>query len=257
MTDVYKDSLKKAETAAEQMVIRLDHQREPYKPKEKPPKEPKPEEIPKKNQLIEVPHRLDLAYQGKIREEDLDVDDPVHILVQKFRNGEVDQADLGVDEKFVIIRHMREVDGMTQDAVAEEMGVTRRTVINYCNKIKKLKAQALADSDIWEIGGDLYDKGMKAMEDSISKGKYKDFAYILTSLISTLQSMGVIFKMPKQSQVSQQIVTEIQSKKGAEGFREFQKLHDKKEINLDNVLNELMGAVREGKLDKKEVDKEN
>jgi hypothetical protein len=69
--------------------------------------------------------------------------------------------------------------------------------------------------------------------------------------------MGVIFKMPRQSQVSQQIVTEIQSKKGAEGFRELQKMHDKQEINLDNVLNELMGAVREGKLDKKEVDKEN
>jgi hypothetical protein len=65
--------------------------------------------------------------------------------------------------------------------------------------------------------------------------------------------MGVIFKMPKQSQVSQQIVTEIQSKKGAEGFRELQKLHDKKEINLDNVLNELMGAVRDGKLDKKDT----
>jgi predicted DNA-binding protein (UPF0251 family) len=252
MKDDYKDSLKKAETAAEHMVIRLDHQREPYKPKEKPPKEPKLEEKPKRNQLIEIPHRVDLAYQGKIREDSLDVDDPVHILVEKFRKGEVDQADLGVDEKFVIIRYMREVDGMTQDAIAEEMGVTRRTVINYCNKIKKLKAQTLADSDIWEIGGDLYDKGVRAMEDAMSKGKYKEFAYVMTSLISTLQSMGVIFKMPKQSQVSQQIVTEIRSKKGAEGFRELQKLHDKKEINLDNVLNELMGAVREGKLDKKD-----
>ena len=250
MTDDYKDSLQKAETAVEQMVIRIDHQREPYKPKEKPPKEPKIEEPPKRNQLIEIPYRVDLAYQGKIREEDLDVDDPIHILVQKFRNKEIDQADLSIDEKFVIIRYLREEEGLTQDAIAEELGVTRRTVVNYCQKIKKLKAQALADADIWEIGGDLYSKGIKAMDEAMNKGKYKEFAYVMTSLIATLQSMGLIFKMPKQSQVSQQIVTAIQSKKGAEGFKELQKLHDKKEINLDNVLNELMGAVKSGKLDK-------
>ncbi len=249
MNDNFKDSLKKAETAAEQMMIRLDHQREPYTPKEKPPKEP--EEKPQRNKLIEIPHRVELAYQGKIRDEDLEVDDPIHILVQKFRDGEVDQADLSGDEKFVIIRYMREEEGMTQDHIAEEMGITRRTVINYCNKIKQQKAQALADADIWQIGGDIYDKGMRAMDDAMKKGKYKEFSYILTSVISVLQSLGLVFKLPKQSQVSQQIVTEIKSKKGAEGFRELQKMYDKPELNFDNVLNDLMGAVRDGKLDKK------
>lgn len=247
----YKETLSKAKSIADQITVEV-RDGEPFKG---PPKKEKEEEKPKKNQLVKIPTKMELAYRGRVREEDLDVDDPVHILLEKFRAGEIDAADLSVDDKFVIIRHMREVEGKTQDKIAEELGVTRRTVINYCNKIKEQKAQALADTDIWELGGELYSSGMRAMEDALKKGKYKDFAYLMTSLISTLQSMGLIFKMPKQSQVSQQIVTEIQSKKGAEGFKQLKRMADSEEINLDNTLNEILAAVKDGKLDKKDVDK--
>ena len=73
----------------------------------------------------------------------------------------------------------------------------------------------------------------------------------MTSLIATLQSMGLVFKMPRQSQVQQNIITEQQAKMGAEGFKQLKNMGDKEEINLDNVLNELLAAVKTGKLDKK------
>ena len=241
----FKDAKKEADEVVGKVTIRLDNL------KEMPdlPDTNRQKEKPKKNQLIEIPHRVDLAYQGKIREEDLEVDDPIHILMEKFRSGEIDASDLSVDDKFVMIRYMLEVEGMTQDNIAEELGITRRTVLNYCQKIKKMKAQELADSDIWEIGGQLYSHGLKAMENSIQQGKYKDFAYVMTSLIATLQSMGLIFKMPKQSQIQQNIITEQQAKKGAEGFKQLKNMSNNEEINLDNVLNELLGAVKAGKLD--------
>ena len=241
----FKDAKKEADEVVGKVTIRLDNL------KEMPdlPDTNRQKEKPKKNQLIEIPHRVDLAYQGKIREEDLEVDDPIHILMEKFRSGEIDASDLSVDDKFVMIRYMLEVEGMTQDNIAEELGITRRTVLNYCQKIKKMKAQELADSDIWQIGGQLYSQGLKAMENSIQQGKYKDFAYVMTSLIATLQSMGLIFKMPKQSQIQQNIITEQQAKKGAEGFKQLKNMSNNEEINLDNVLNELLGAVKAGKLD--------
>ena len=251
MNSNFKKIEKEAKDIANKVTIRLDRQEMPDLPDPKPPKEKPAPEPPKKNQLIEIPYKVDISYNGKIREEDLDVDDPVHILLEKFRIGEIDAADLSVDDKFVMIRYMREEEGLTQDLIAEELGVTRRTVVNYCQKIKRLKAQELADSDIWEIGGELYAQGVKAMEDSIKKGKYKDFAYVMTSLIATLQSMGLVFKMPRQSQVQQNIITEHQAKMGAEGFKQLKNMGDKEEINLDNVLNELLAAVKTGKLDKK------
>jgi len=255
MNSNFKEIEKQAKDMADKVTVRLDRMQEmPDLPDPKPPKEKPPPEPPKRNQLVEIPYKVDLAYNGRIREEDLEVDDPVHILLAKFRTGEIDAADLSVDDKFVMIRHMREEEGLTQDKIAEELGVTRRTVVNYCQKIKRLKAQELADSDIWEVGGQLYAQGLKAMEDSIKKGKYKDFAYVMTSLIATLQSMGLIFKTPKHSLVQQHIVTEQQAKRGAEGFKQLKNMNDKEEINLDNVLNELLGAVKSGRLDKKEVD---
>jgi predicted transcriptional regulator len=246
----YKESLIKAKKIADKVSVRLETKPMPklYET-EKKEKQLKEEEPKPKNQLVLVPNKVDLAYQGKIREEDLEVDDPVHVLVQRFRDGEILAEDMSVDDKFVIIRHMREIDGMTQDEIAEEMGVSRRTVGNYCAKIKKLNAQKLADADIWEIGGELYHTGMKAMRDAIQTGKYKEFAYLMTSLIATLQSMGLVFKLPKQSQIQQSITQEIAAKKGAEGFKQLKHMGESQEINLDNVLNELLGAVKSGKLD--------
>jgi predicted transcriptional regulator len=251
----YKESLIKAKKIADKVSVRLDTKPPPKLYEAKKAEKPKKEEAEKpKNQLVLVPNKVDLAYQGKIREEDLEVDDPVHILVQRFRAGEILAEDMSVDDKFVIIRHMREEDGMTQDEIAEEIGISRRTVGNYCAKIKKLNAQKLADADLWEIGGELYHTGMKAMRDAIQKGKYKEFAYLMTSLISTLQSMGLVFKMPARSQIQQSIISQQQTRRGSEGFKRLKNMESSEEVNIDNVLNELFGAVQDGKLDKKDED---
>jgi len=229
MTGKYKEALKKAKKT---------------KKTEKPKKEdvPKTELVPLTNKVV-------------IREEDLTVDSPVLELVEKVREGFLAVEDLSVDDKFVIIRYMREEEGLRQDDIAAELGVTRRTVVNYCQKIRKMRAQELADTDVWDLGGDLYAKGVRAMEDALKKGKYKDFAYLMTSMISTLQSMGLVFKLPKQtqSQIQQNITQEINAKKGVEGFQKLKNISEDKEVNLDNVFNELLGAVKDGKLD---VDKE-
>jgi hypothetical protein len=86
------------------------------------------------------------------------------------------------------------------------------------------------------------------MEMALKANKPKDFAYVVTSLISTLQSMGLIFKMPQRSQVQQHILQEM---KGVEGFNKLQKAADENdEVTIDAVYAEIMDAVKEGKIEK-------
>jgi hypothetical protein len=94
------------------------------------------------------------------------------------------------------------------------------------------------------------------MEAALKKGDGRQWSYVLTSMISTLQSLGLVFKMPRQSQVSQQIMHNMAEKKGQEGFKQLKTISDKEEINLDSVFTELMGAVQNGSMDKKDKDVE-
>ncbi|MCF8012499.1 MAG: hypothetical protein K9L56_14600 [Clostridiales bacterium] len=209
------------------------------------------------NQLIEMPHKVDLPYQGKKREEDLEVDDPAHHILQKVRDEEIEPSDLSPDDKFVVIRYMREIEKKKQDDIAAELMVSRRTVINYCNKIKQFNAQKLSDTNIWELGGDIYQKALEAIEGALKDHKYKDVAYIISVMVSSLQSMGLVFKVPQKSQVQQQIMHDLQVH-GAEGYSQMKKVADENEINIDAVFEEIMGAVKEGKLEEsKEEDNGN
>ena len=245
----YDEVLKKAQGTIEKITVEMPPEKEPKFPEKKKNPVGRPKKV-KQNQLVKIPQIVDTSLEGKISEDELDPTYPVHILVEKFRNGDVDFTDLTVDDRFTMIRHLKEKESKNKHEIAEELGVTVQTVTNYFKKIKELNAQVLADEDIWKMGGEIYSQGIRAMEAAINKGKVKDWAYVLTSMISTLQSLGLVFKMPKQSMVSQQIQHNMAEKKGHEGFKQIKHIAENEEINLESVFNELMGAVNDGKLDK-------
>lgn len=243
----YDEVLKKAQGTIEKISVTIPEKEIKFPKKKNPVGRPKGK---KQNQLVRIPTIVDTALETKMSEDTLDPSDPVHILVEKFRNGDLDFTDLTVDDRFVMIRYFKEKENKNKHEIAEELGVTVMTVTNYFKKIKEVNAQVLADEDIWKMGGEIYSQGLRAMEAAINKGKVKDWAYVLTSMVSTLQSLGLVFKMPKQSMVSQQIQHNMAEKKGHEGFKQIKHIAENEEINLDSVFNELMGAVSEGKLDK-------
>jgi hypothetical protein len=63
--------------------------------------------------------------------------------------------------------------------------------------------------------------------------------------------MGLVFKVPQRSQVQQQIMHDLHVR-GAEGFTQLKQVADENEINIDAVFEELLGSVKEGKLEKEE-----
>jgi len=203
------------------------------------------------NKLSKIPSKVKQDYNAVKSEEEFEVDEPVHLMVQKIHDGEIDPVDLTADEKFFVIKYMREVEKKTQDKIAEELGITRRTVVNYEKKIKQFNAKKLADNDAWTIGGDIYRISMEAIEGAMQSGKYQQVAYIISTMISTLQSMGLVFKVPQRSQVQQQIMHDLHVR-GAEGFTQLKQVADENEVNIDAVFEELLGSVKEGKLEKEE-----
>lgn len=201
------------------------------------------------NQLAKLPSKIKKQYTALKSEEEFDVDDPVFVLLDRIREGEIEAADLNPDERFFVVKHMREVENKKQDEIAHELGITRRTVVNYCNKIKQFNAKQLADNDAWTIGGDIYRISMDAIEGAMASGKYQQVAYVISTMISTLQSMGLVFKVPQRSQVQSQIIHDLHVK-GAEGFTQLKQAADDSEINIDAVFEELLVSVKDGKLEK-------
>jgi len=209
---------------------------EPYEP---PP--PKPRTEPK---VIEPSWE-----QGKI-ESDLNVDDPAHILVEKIRSGEVDPADLNTDERFVAIRYLKEEEHYTQDQTAEMLGLSRRTICKYHQRLKESKELELAQENEYSLGAEALDLCRKAAYLALRSGKPEQASKCIRAGISILQDLGLIRRAPTTSQ-SMQAIYSVSENKSA-GYQNFKQAVEGQEINIENVLNELVASVERGELDNKE-----
>lgn len=211
-----------------------------------------------KNDRYKIENPVQVSkYDKQVKnEEELESDDPAHLMVEKIRDGVTKPEDLIPDDKFVIIRYLRETERLTQDKIAEELSLSRRTVINYCNKIKKLNAQKVSDTTAHELGGELLQMGKEAMKMAIQDRKGKDWAYIAQNLVTMLQSLGLIYKQPSQSQIHQ-MMEKVDSAQGyKDANRKFTE-HDKQ--NLDSVIEEVISDFTEDNIIEmeKEIQEEN
>lgn len=251
MSDKTKEFKKKAEQVkknipSSKVRVRDEDNVEPYKDKpKKEAKEPEvEEEKPKKNQLAEIPKKVDVAYNGSKREEDLDTEEPAQVLANKVRNGEMGNEDLSADDRLLVIAHLTEQEHLTGDQVAQELGISRRTVVNYLKKLREFRARQLSELDTWTLGGDLYTMGMTALKESLKEGKYTQFSHVLSTLISSLQSLGLLYKMPERSQQQLAVAQSIQFR-GSKGFDSLKKQSQGEEHNLEGVLHELFDTFND------------
>ena len=251
MSDKTKEFKKKAQEVkknipSSKVRVRDEDNVEPYKDKpKKEAKEPEVEEEgPKKNQLAEIPKKVDVAYDGSKREEDLDTEEPAQVLAEKVKNGDLSNEDLSVDDRMVMIGYLSEQEQKTGDQIAEVLGVSRRTVVNYLRKLREFRARQLAEKDSWELGGELYEMGMHAMRESLKQGKFQQFSHCLSTLITTLQSLGLLYKMPERSQQQLAVAQSIQFR-GSKGFDSLKKQSQGEEHNLEGVLHELFDTFND------------
>lgn len=234
------------------VVVKEDvEQKGPFKNPPKKPKKAKKAEVvekedPNKNHLVYEPKQVDFAYDAAKSEEEFEVDDPAFTIYEQIKSGERTPDDLSVDEKFVLIRHLRQDMHMTQDQVASELRVTRRTVVNYDRRIKEYQAKKLHDETVWSLGGEAYTLCMDAAKQALKGGKSKAVAEILEKMISMLQSLGLLYREPAASK--QAIMQQIKKDVTVTGVQQYQE-KVQGDLSLENVLSELMEGIEQGKLE--------
>ncbi len=206
--------------------------------------------IAEKSNITEVPAKAIKKYDKVKSEEEFEVDESIYNLVEKIEGGDILFSDLKPDEKFFVIKHYKEICKWSKDEIAKNFDCKRNVVTNYFKKIKQYNAKKLADTDIWELGGEIHQAAIEAMEGAMKAGKFQQVAYIMSVMVQTLQSMGLIFKSPQRSQVAQYLVKELRTQ-SAKGYSELKQIADDGAIDIDTVFDELMKSVKEGKLEEK------
>jgi len=173
-------------------------------------------------------------------------------LITKLQNG-AKWTSFSEGEKFLVIKHYLDKGTHTIAEIAQELGLSVNTVLKYKDKIRQLQAHELAALNLWELGGDLYNKYLAAYRIAMQKRQPKAAAYILDRMVSTLQSMGLIYKAPTRRQIQAAIQQHtVHSYDSSKNYAQFKKSLEGQEQTYEQVIQELMEAISKDESDSEE-----
>ncbi|WP_029689427.1 hypothetical protein [Thermoanaerobacter sp. A7A] len=172
-------------------------------------------------------------------------------ILQEIKKGNP-FSELPKDDRLLVARYCYEKGAKSITALQKELDVTYVTAEKYYHVVKTLLRDAEGTTideqifglEIWEKFLAIYDEAMKA-------GKLQVAVQALTSLVSTLQSMGLIYKAPSRKQVQAAIQQHnIHTKQQVGTYTKFKNAIKGKEKDYEVILHELMEAVDKDKIPK-------
>ena len=170
-------------------------------------------------------------------------------LILKLQNG-AKWTSFSEGEKLLVIKHYTDKGTHTIAEIAQELGIAIGTVQKYKDKIKQLQAHELAALNLWELGGDLYNKYLAAYRVAMQKRQAKAAAYVLDKMVNTLQSMGLIYKAPTRRQVQAAIQQHtVHSYESSKNYAQFKKSLEGQEQTYEQVIQELMEAISKDEIE--------
>jgi len=200
----------------------------------------------KKNKIGNIGQVIEAGYNTAIP--DLDTGSSTLDVLEKLKDG-FKWDNLTETEKLLAVKYYKDQGRYTLDEIAKHIGISRGTAAKYSKQLKKLRAYELSVQNIWELGGDLYVKYKSAYRLAMKEKQPKAAAYVLSNMISTLQSMGLVYKAPTRQQIQAAIKQHtIHSQESVKGYNRFVEALKGKELTYEQILNELMEAVKEDKL---------
>ena len=119
-------------------------------------------------------------------------------LLQAIKAKEVSGSELTVDERRLVVRSMKEL-GQTQDAIAELLKVSRRTIVNDYKVLRQEQALAIQNTDTNEIAGEVYEVARTCIRRALQAGSFKTVSTIMRDMVEVLQSLGILYRAPKTS----------------------------------------------------------
>ena len=131
-------------------------------------------------------------------EETLGPDRNAVTLLKALKLGETVGKELTIDERRLVVSSMKEL-GQTQDAIADLLKISRRTVVNDYRVIRQEQALLIAKTDTQEIAGEVYATARTCIRRALAAGSFKTVSVIMRDMVELLQSLGILYRAPKTS----------------------------------------------------------
>jgi predicted transcriptional regulator len=119
-------------------------------------------------------------------------------LITGIKEGVVVGSDLTVDERRLVVSSMKEL-GQTQDAIAELLKVSRRTIVTDYKALRHTQALAIQATDTMDMAGEVYGVAKTCIRRALQAGSFKTVSVIMKDMVEVLQSLGVVYRAPKTS----------------------------------------------------------
>lgn len=119
-------------------------------------------------------------------------------LLKQVKAGTTTGKDMTIDERRLVVKSMREL-GQTQDAIADLLKISRRTVVSDYRYLRQQQALAIANTDTHDIAGEVYSVAKTCMRRALQAGHFKTVSVIMRDMVEVLQSLGVVYRAPKTS----------------------------------------------------------
>ena len=119
-------------------------------------------------------------------------------LLKAITEKRIDGKDLDKEERQLVVHTLRQ-NGQTQDAIANLLNVSRRTIVSDCKYLRQQAALEIAKVETTEIAGEIYATAKTAIDKAMKAGKLKTVSTIMRDMVELLQSMGLVYRAPKTS----------------------------------------------------------
>lgn len=123
-------------------------------------------------------------------------------LLKGIKNGEIVGKELTVDERRLVVESMQQL-GQTQDAIADLLKVSRRTIVSDYKVLRQRQALAIASTETTDIAGEVYSTAKTCIRRALQAGHFKTVSVIMRDMVEVLQSLGVVYRAPKTSAAMQ------------------------------------------------------
>ena len=118
-------------------------------------------------------------------------------LAQGIKDGSIDGSSMHTGPRRVVVKMLKE-QGLTQDAIAEFIGVTRRTIVNDYKALREEAALAVKE-DMTQLNaaGQVRELMETCINQALKKKQPKYAMEIMKEGIELLQSLGILPTVPK------------------------------------------------------------
>jgi predicted transcriptional regulator len=89
--------------------------------------------------------------------------------------------------------------GQTQDAIADLLQVSRRTVVSDYKILRHEQVLAIQATSTQDMAGEVYEVAKTCIRRALQAGSFKTVSVIMRDMVEVLQSLGIVYRAPKTS----------------------------------------------------------